>query len=343
INLSTVSPDEKKYEVYFDETWRPVPLLAVVNSSTVIRMPQRRYGLLPCECQELECGCCVNTNFFSTKRSAKNPPPACMEAPIPYLPSMQFCIRLFDIYTRGQNIHMCVNFETRISRAPIMILEFDCFQMGVDGIEHMKFNSTSSPGAKFTTISPTTDPTTIDYESTTERVETDITTTEQFVLPLNFPRGQNQTERFGKLDGVLEMMINSQRRASRIALSLFLISQNEPADDKTDSRFPWPRVRRAAVPPLLWGTTWWGSTRAPSGSQRRPHPRRPRPRRPKPRRPGLACVSSSRCTSRRVNGSSTYVSSNSGTTAPAQVRPTWCWLVASSCRGGKRFTTDKHR
>ncbi|KAF6217033.1 hypothetical protein GE061_001386 [Apolygus lucorum] len=143
--------ENQKYQVYYDGDWKPVPLLAATNASTLTRSPLRRYGLIPCECADLQCGCCANTNFFSTQRSgcmnmtydpqefsigmnmlwngesvyqnsisAKNPPPACMEAPIPYLPSIQFCIKLFDIYTPGRNIHMCINFETRVARAPIL-------------------------------------------------------------------------------------------------------------------------------------------------------------------------------------------------------------------------------
>lgn len=61
-----------------------------------------------------------------------------MEPPFPYLPSMQFCVKLFDIYTPGRNLHMCIDFETRIERAPILVLQFDCVVMGSDGLSHQK-------------------------------------------------------------------------------------------------------------------------------------------------------------------------------------------------------------
>ncbi|XP_026686007.1 uncharacterized protein LOC103518396, partial [Diaphorina citri] len=63
----------------------------------------------------------------------KNPPPACLSTPIPYLPSIDLCILFYNIFTPGRNIHMCVNFLTRVEHAEVFVMEFDCFKIGVDG------------------------------------------------------------------------------------------------------------------------------------------------------------------------------------------------------------------
>lgn len=70
---------------------------------------------------------------------AKNPPPACLEAPqVMYLPPLQFCIKLYDIYLPENRLHMCVNLETRLARAPLLVLQFDCFLMGRGGVSNVK-------------------------------------------------------------------------------------------------------------------------------------------------------------------------------------------------------------
>ncbi|XP_015593819.1 uncharacterized protein LOC107267088 [Cephus cinctus] len=135
------------------------------------RLPFTRIGFggLPCACQDLSCGCCVGinittikfdrracTNFtydpdefsirmdvtmnekqiFSNGISAKNPPPLCM--PLPYVPAIDFCIRFYDVFTPGNNLHACVDFETRIVQSPVLIFHFDCVKMGYDGLAWIK-------------------------------------------------------------------------------------------------------------------------------------------------------------------------------------------------------------
>lgn len=68
--------------------------------------------------------------------AAKNPPPLC--APFPYLPIVTFCVRLFDVYTPGRNLHACLDFETRVVNWPILILHFNCIKIGEDGISWTK-------------------------------------------------------------------------------------------------------------------------------------------------------------------------------------------------------------
>ncbi|XP_018327007.1 uncharacterized protein LOC108738211 [Agrilus planipennis] len=163
----------------------PLPVKSIENNlqissdfyktGLVRRVGFRRNG---CTCQTLTCGCCVGFNFpqfnfnregcmnftynpnefsitstmlfngnsvFTNTISAKNPPPACIPVPIPYLPSVDFCVRLFDIHTPGQNLHMCVDFETRIQRATVLVLHFDCIRMGNDGVALVKPGATLSP------------------------------------------------------------------------------------------------------------------------------------------------------------------------------------------------------
>lgn len=71
-----------------------------------------------------------------TDVAAKNPPPLC--TPMPYLPFVNFCMRLFDIYTVDRNLHACIDLETRIIGQPILILHFNCVKMGTDGISWSK-------------------------------------------------------------------------------------------------------------------------------------------------------------------------------------------------------------
>lgn len=78
-------------------------------------------------------------NLMSQSVSAKNPPPVCVPVPFPpIVPSVDFCLRFFNIHTPGYNIFMCLDFETRMERAPILVLHFDCMELGQDGISHHK-------------------------------------------------------------------------------------------------------------------------------------------------------------------------------------------------------------
>lgn len=55
-----------------------------------------------------------------------------------YLPFISFCVRFFDIYTSGRNLHTCIDFETHVVRWPILVLHFDCVKIGADGISWIK-------------------------------------------------------------------------------------------------------------------------------------------------------------------------------------------------------------
>ncbi|XP_053999749.1 uncharacterized protein LOC128887654 [Hylaeus anthracinus] len=124
---------------------------------------------LPCHCEQLTCSCCTGINMtainfnrractkftydpsefaiklalsmnereiYTNSFSVKNPPPLC--SPMPYLPFASFCIRFFDMYTIGRNLHACIDLETRIVGSPILILHFNCVKVGADGISWSK-------------------------------------------------------------------------------------------------------------------------------------------------------------------------------------------------------------
>ncbi|XP_026758590.2 uncharacterized protein LOC113518038 [Galleria mellonella] len=77
-----------------------------------------------------------NDSVYRNTFSARNPPPFCVPIPVPYLPPglMDMCIRLFDINIVEQKLHVCMDMDTRIDKAPILILHFDCMDMGLNGI-----------------------------------------------------------------------------------------------------------------------------------------------------------------------------------------------------------------
>uniref|UniRef100_A0A1B6D3G1 DUF4773 domain-containing protein n=1 Tax=Clastoptera arizonana TaxID=38151 RepID=A0A1B6D3G1_9HEMI len=166
VNLTKFQP------IYYDDNNEPIPMLAnITQISPTLKSQVLRYGFLPCSCEDFTCGCCANMNIrlfnfrrhacmnltydpyefsvgmnmlmdeesiYETSFSAKNPPPACLQVPMPYVPTIDFCVRVFDIFTPGRNLHMCMNFESRIERVPVMVLQFDCLQMGADGINLLK-------------------------------------------------------------------------------------------------------------------------------------------------------------------------------------------------------------
>ncbi|CAH0724696.1 unnamed protein product, partial [Brenthis ino] len=123
----------------------------------------------PCECEGLQCRCCTgiriqafnfdrrtctiltyepvestvdlevsmnNASVFRDSFSTRNPPPLCIPVPVPYLPPglMDMCVRLYDISIVDQKLHVCMDMDTRIDKAPVVILHFDCMDMGAGGV-----------------------------------------------------------------------------------------------------------------------------------------------------------------------------------------------------------------
>lgn len=62
-----------------------------------------------------------------------------MPVPLPLLPTLvRMCVRVFNIFTPGSNLHLCVDFETRIDNRPVVIVHFDCLRVGTDGFALLK-------------------------------------------------------------------------------------------------------------------------------------------------------------------------------------------------------------
>ncbi|XP_050520984.1 uncharacterized protein LOC126894196 [Daktulosphaira vitifoliae] len=193
------TPAPKQNYIYYDMiTRKKIPMLQKLGDQQ--EEPHTlRFGRIPCSCQNYICGCCsrINIRLFNFNRlgclnitydptdfaikgnmfmdeeslyeykvSAKNPPPACLQIPMPYIPATDMCIKMFDIYTPGKNLHMCINFLTRIEHAEIFVLEFDCIQFGRDGVSIQKFNSTTSTSS--------TTQTTVSYDSTVPDLNIDL-------------------------------------------------------------------------------------------------------------------------------------------------------------------------
>lgn len=55
-----------------------------------------------------------------------------------YLPFISFCVRFFDVYTSGRNLHACIDFETLVVSWPVLVLHFDCVKIGADGVSWVK-------------------------------------------------------------------------------------------------------------------------------------------------------------------------------------------------------------
>ncbi|KAI5639773.1 hypothetical protein NE865_07850 [Phthorimaea operculella] len=123
----------------------------------------------PCECQNLQCMCCTgihllnwnrkscanitfnpeestigmevimqNSTVYKNKFSARNPPPFCIPIPVPYLPPglVDMCIRLFNVTIVDQRLHVCMDIDSRLDKAPVLVLHFDCMDMGFSGINY---------------------------------------------------------------------------------------------------------------------------------------------------------------------------------------------------------------
>ncbi|VVC34255.1 Domain of unknown function DUF4773 [Cinara cedri] len=176
----------KWYDIYYDvATSKKIPIVQRFGDRQD-EPSTARFGRIPCSCQSLSCGCCAqfnvrlfnynkkgcmnftyepldfairgnlymdNESLYEYKMSAKNPPPACLQVPVPYIPSMDVCMKMFDIYTPGRNLHACVNFLTRVEHAEVLVLEFDCFVIGRDGVNMEKYNASSSTAVTTTAVS----------------------------------------------------------------------------------------------------------------------------------------------------------------------------------------------
>ncbi|KAK0083336.1 hypothetical protein PV326_006771 [Microctonus aethiopoides] len=121
----------------------------------------------PCSCGNGLCSCCSRLLFNSWKQKAcvnvtydpdefsftakvlmndrilytrtvsgKNPKPVCV--PMPRLPAMRACVRFYNIYFQGRNVHACMNMEGKFRDTTVFKVGFDCIRLGANGVAVVK-------------------------------------------------------------------------------------------------------------------------------------------------------------------------------------------------------------
>ncbi|KAJ8736497.1 hypothetical protein PYW08_007153 [Mythimna loreyi] len=88
-----------------------------------------------------------NESIFHKSYSGSNPPPFCIPIPIPGVPVplLDLCIRLYDITIDLTKMHVCMDWDTRVDKAPVLILHFDCMDLGIGGISLTKPEKNTAP------------------------------------------------------------------------------------------------------------------------------------------------------------------------------------------------------
>ncbi|XP_046961085.1 uncharacterized protein LOC124530814 [Vanessa cardui] len=207
------SMDVTDFSVYYDiqtnKTIKRMMPRPWYKPGWLLRLPFRGG---PCECDGLQCKCCTgvriqafnfdrrtcatltyepmdstldldvmmnNASVFRDSFSTRNPPPFCIPIPVPYLPPglVDMCVRLFDISIVEQRLHVCMDMDTRIDKAPVVILHFDCMDMGARGVGLSKPGgsgtqpNTSEDSSNLTTQEPIQIDSDV-YDVVTESVET---------------------------------------------------------------------------------------------------------------------------------------------------------------------------
>ncbi|XP_058799495.1 uncharacterized protein LOC131668983 [Phymastichus coffea] len=161
--------------VYGHSFYNPMtlePLQGVIEDDKRLpfSLPKIKFRGLPCACVDMSCGCCAGLNIstikfdrrycanftfdpanfevdmmvmmneneiFKTSLSARNPPPVCV--PLPYVPVLDFCLRLYDLSLQdGNNLHTCIDFEARLTQSPLLVMHFNCIRVGPSGISWTK-------------------------------------------------------------------------------------------------------------------------------------------------------------------------------------------------------------
>ncbi|XP_023934016.2 uncharacterized protein LOC112043010 [Bicyclus anynana] len=183
--------DVADFSVYYDletnKTIRTMMPRPWYKPGWLLRLPFRGG---PCKCVDMRCKCCTgirvqalnldrqtcgiltyepqqstiefevvmnNASVLRDSFSTRNPPPFCVPVPVPYLPPglVDMCVRLFDVTVVDQKLHVCMDMDTRIDKAPIVILHFDCMDMGAGGVSLTKPSGSDSniilPGSPDTT------------------------------------------------------------------------------------------------------------------------------------------------------------------------------------------------
>lgn len=75
-----------------------------------------------------------DNSLYQNQVSGRNPSPVCVPVPVPYVPLyVDMCVKLFNIFMPGRNLHLCMDWLTRVQHQPVMIVHFECVRMGANG------------------------------------------------------------------------------------------------------------------------------------------------------------------------------------------------------------------
>ncbi|XP_033302035.1 uncharacterized protein LOC117206635 [Bombus bifarius] len=163
----TKNGDSKKNEEDWNTKKLHELLKQVTNSTsnTTTQVTATKQG--PCQCGGGVCGCCSRILFDTWKQKAcvnvtydpdefsftakismnnrvlytrtisgKNPRPICV--PVPRIPIVKACVRFYNIYFQGRNIHACINMEGKFQDFTIFKVGLDCIRFGVNGLALVK-------------------------------------------------------------------------------------------------------------------------------------------------------------------------------------------------------------
>ncbi|XP_015512466.2 uncharacterized protein LOC107218938 [Neodiprion lecontei] len=132
----------------------------------------------PCHCANGVCGCCsrillstfrqkacVNVTYepddfrftanvlmndrvlYTRSVSGKNPRPFCV--PVPRIPIVRACVRFYNIYFQGRNVHACVNMEGKFQDTTLFKVGLDCLRLGSKGVAVVKPEDGGGLGLEF--------------------------------------------------------------------------------------------------------------------------------------------------------------------------------------------------
>ncbi|KAJ8686174.1 hypothetical protein QAD02_021968 [Eretmocerus hayati] len=74
--------------------------------------------------------------LFKRTVSGKNPRPVCV--PVPRIPAIRACVRFYNIYFQGRNVHACVNMEGKFRDTVLFKVGMDCLRLGSNGVALVK-------------------------------------------------------------------------------------------------------------------------------------------------------------------------------------------------------------
>ncbi|XP_068083509.1 uncharacterized protein [Anabrus simplex] len=139
----------------------------ITPNITVTEEQLERQRATPCACAEGQCGCCTgmllqqfninlrqkgcvnitydpdefafkmdlsinNRVLYTNTYSGKNPRPVCV--PLPRVPSVRFCVQLYNVYFIGRNAHACVGTRVRWNDYSLYEATLNCIRIGADGV-----------------------------------------------------------------------------------------------------------------------------------------------------------------------------------------------------------------